>query len=103
MDPRAVEGEQPTGPAGPPASRFVGLSIGLIVTAAFVALPFVIPVAFYVVATIYAATKGTTFSSATANEGVLLALLVLTVATFVVVLSVLVGLLGRVLSPKRSR
>lgn len=87
--------------AGPFASRIAGLSIGLIAAAVLVMLPFLIPVAFYVVANVYAATKGSTFSSGSVNEGVLLALLVLSVALIPVVLSVLVGLLGRALSPKR--
>ena len=87
----------------PSASRIVGLSIGLLATAVLVMLPFLVPVAFYVVANVYAATKGTTFSSDSANEGVLLALLVLSVAAFPVVLAALVGLLGRALSPKRRR
>ena len=89
--------------ASPYASRIAGLGIGLLVTAMLVMLPFLIPIAFYVVANVYAATKGTTFSSGSVNEGVLLALLVLSVAVFPVVLSVLVGLLGRALSPKRRR
>ena len=87
----------------PSASRFVGLGIGLIVTAVLVMLPFLVPIAFYVAANVYAATKGTTFSSDSANEGVLLALLALSVAVFPVALAVLVGLLGRALSPKRRR
>ena len=100
VEPDAIADEPPVSPI---ASRFVGLSIGLIATAVLVMLPFLVPIAFYVVANVYAATKGTTFSSASANEGVLLALLVLTVAVFPVVLAVLVGLLGRALSPKRRR
>lgn len=89
--------------ASPFASRLAGLGIGLIASAVLVMLPFLVPVAFYVMANVYAATKGTAFSSGSANEGVLLALLVLSVAVFPVVLAVLVGLLGRALSPKRRR
>ncbi|HJU58043.1 MAG TPA: hypothetical protein VJ774_04845 [Actinomycetota bacterium] len=89
--------------ASPFASRLAGLGIGLLATAVLVMLPFLVPIAFYVVANVYAATKGTTFSSGSANEGVLLALLVLSVAIFPVVLSILVGLLGRALSPKHRR
>jgi len=66
-------------------------------------LPFLIPVAFYVAANIYALVKGTTFSSSSVNEGVLLALLVLSVTAFLVLLSVGIGLIGRALSPKRDR
>jgi len=50
---------------------------------------------------VYALVKGTTFSGATVNDGVLLTLLVLSVAVFPIVLAVLVALLGRALSPKR--
>jgi uncharacterized membrane protein YjgN (DUF898 family) len=90
-------------PASPFASRLVGLSIGLLATAVLAMLPFLVVIAFYVLANVYAATKGTTFSAESANEGVLLALLVLSVAVFPVVLAVLVGLLGRALSPERRR
>jgi hypothetical protein len=100
VEPGAIEDEPAASPSG---SRLVGLSIGLIATAVLVMLPFLVPIAFYVVANVYAATKGTTFSSGSANEGVLLALLVFSVAVFPVVLAVLVGLLGRALSPERRR
>ncbi len=84
-------------------SRFLGLGIGLAVFAVLVMLPFLIPVAFYVVANIYALIKGTTFSSQTANDAVLLTLLVFSVALFPVLLAALVAFLGRALSPKRRR
>jgi hypothetical protein len=100
VDHHAIADEPPVSPF---ASRLVGLGIGLLATAVLVMLPFLAVIAFYVVANIYAATKGTTFSADSANEGVLLALLVLSVAAFPVVLAVLVGLLGRALSPKRHR
>lgn len=90
-------------PSAPSGSKAIGLSIGLVVFAALAALPFGIPAAFYVVANLYALTKGSTFSSDTANVGVLLTLLALTVAAFVIALSVLVALFGRSLSPKRRR
>jgi hypothetical protein len=99
VEPEAIADE----PAAPFASRIAGLGIGLVATAVLVMLPFLVPVAFYVLANVYAATKGTTFASGSTNEGVLFALLVLSVAVFPVVLSVLVGLLGRALSPKRRR
>jgi uncharacterized membrane protein YjgN (DUF898 family) len=98
---RETNAEEPV--AAPFASKLVGLGIGLVATAVLVMLPFLVVIAFYIVANVYAATKGTTFSSGSTNEGVLLALLVLSVAVFPVVLSVLVGLLGRALSPKRRR
>jgi hypothetical protein len=81
----------------------VGLGIGLAALAVFVMLPFLIPVTFYVVANVYALVKGTTFSSGTANDGVILTLLVFSVALFPVGLAVTIAFLGRVLSPKRRR
>ena len=89
--------------AGPFGSRILGAGIGLAAFAVLVMLPFMIPVAFYVIANGYAAIKGTTFSAQTTNVGVLLTLLVLSVATFPVLLAVLIGLLGRSFSPKRRR
>ena len=89
--------------AGPFGSRLVGVGFGLIVFAVLVMLPFLVPVTFYVVANIYALTKGTTFSSQTANTGVVLTLLVLSVAVVPIGLAVLIAFLGRVLSPKRRR
>jgi len=83
--------------------KLLGVAIGFVALAVLVMLPFLIPVAFYVVANIYALVKGSSFSSASVNEGVLLALLVLSVAVFPVLLSVAVGLIGRALSPKRNR
>jgi hypothetical protein len=56
-----------------------------------------------VLANIYAVIKGTTFSSQTANTGVVLTLLVLSVALWPIGLAVLIAYLGRVLSPKRRR
>ena len=90
-------------PAGPFGSRFVGVGIGLATFAVFVMLPFLIPIAFYVVANVYAVTKGTMFSSDTANTGVVLTLLVGSVVLFPVGLAVAIAFLGRVLSPKRRR
>jgi hypothetical protein len=48
-------------------------------------------------------TKGTTFSSDTANTGVVLTLLVVSVVLFPVGLAVAIAFLGRALSPKRRR
>jgi hypothetical protein len=91
------------GGMGPFGSRALGLGIGLVCVAVLVMLPFLIPLGFYVIANVYALVKGTAFSSATANDGVLMTLLVLSVAVFPIGLAVLVGLLGRALSPKRRR
>jgi hypothetical protein len=91
------------GSAGPFGSRLVGVGIGMVALAVFVMLPFLIPVTFYVVANVYALIKGTTFSSQTANNGVVLTLLVFSVAVFPVGLAVTIAFMGRVLSPKRRR
>jgi hypothetical protein len=100
---RGVEPDTNGGTAGPFGSRFVGVGIGLAVFAVFVMLPLLIPVTFYVVANVYAAIKGTTFSSDTANTGVVLTLLVVSVVLFPVGLAIAISFLGRVLSPKRRR
>ena len=98
-----MEPETSTEATGPFGSRFVGLGIGLVVLVVLVMLPFLIPVAFYVIANVYALTKGTTFSSDTANAGVVLTLLVFSVVVFPVGLAVAIAFLGRALSPRRSR
>jgi len=98
-----VEPETGAGATGPFGSRFVSLGIGLAAFAVLVLLPFLVPVAFYVVANVYALIKGTTFSSDTANTGVLLTLLVFSVVVFPVGLAVAIAYLGRALSPKRRR
>jgi hypothetical protein len=98
-----MEPETSTGATGPFGSRFVGVGIGLAALAVFVMLPFLIPVTFYVVANVYALIKGTTFSSDTANDGVILTLLVFSVALFPVGLAVAIAFFGRALSPRRSR
>jgi hypothetical protein len=100
---RGMEPDTGTEATGPFGSRFVGLGIGLAALAVFVMLPFLIPVTFYVVANVYALIKGTTFSSGTANDGVVLTLLVFSVVVFPVGLAVAIAFLGRALSPKRRR
>ncbi len=95
--------ESGTGATGRFGSRFVGLGIGLATLVILVMLPFLIPVTFYVVANIYALIKGTTFSAGTANTGVVLTLLVISVVVFPVGLAVAIAYLGRALSPKRRR
>jgi hypothetical protein len=82
-------------------SRLLGVGIGFVCVAVLAMLPFLVTVTFYVVANIYALTKGTTFSGATANDGVILTLLVFSVAIFPIGLAALVALMGRALSPKR--
>ena len=82
-------------------SKVVALGIGLTTFIVLVMLPFLIPVVFYLVANAYALVKGTSFSSQTANEAILPILLVVSVALFPVLLAVLIGVIGRALSPKR--
>jgi hypothetical protein len=89
------------GGMGPLGSRLFGVGVGLLCVTVLVMLPFLVPVAFYVFANVYALIKGTSFSSATLNDGVLLTLLVLSVALFPIGLAVVVAFLGRALSPKR--
>ena len=98
-----MEPETSSGATGPFGSRFVGLGIGLAALGVLVMLPFLIPVTFYVVANVYALIKGTTFSSDTANIGVVLTLLVFSVVVFPVGLAAAIAFLGRALSPKRRR
>ena len=98
-----MEPETNGGTAGPFGSRFVGVGIGLAAFVVLVMLPFLVPVAFYVVANVYALIKGTTFSSDTANTGVVLTLLVFSVVVFPVGLAVAIAFFGRALSPRRSR
>jgi hypothetical protein len=96
-----VEPETSTGATGPFGSRLVAVGIGLAAFAVLVMLPFLVPVTFYVVANVYALVKGTTFSSDTANTGVVLTLLVVSVVVFPVGLAVAIAFLGRAFSPKR--
>jgi hypothetical protein len=98
-----MEPKTSAGATGPFGSRLVGLGIGLAAFVVLVMLPFLVPVAFYVVANVYAMTKGTTFSSDTANTGVVLTLLVFSVVVFPVGLAVGIAFFGRALSPRRSR
>ena len=79
----------------------IGLVIGLVVTAAFVALPVAIVPAFYLFANVYALIAGSDFSSDTINVGVFLTGLVLTVAVIVLVMAGAVAFVGRALSPKK--
>lgn len=82
--------------------KLIGVGIGIAAFIVLVMLPFLIPVTFYVIATFYAMVKGTAFSSDTVNEGVLLVLLIFSVALFPVLLAAILGWLGRALSPKRN-
>ena len=98
-----MEPETGTGATGSFGSRFVGLGIGLAAVVVLMMLPFLVPITFYVLANVYALIKGTTFSSDTANTGVVLTLLVFSVIVFPVGLAAAIAYLGRALSPKRHR
>lgn len=79
----------------------MGLVIGLVVTAALVALPAAIVPAFYLFANVYALITGSDFSSDTMNVGVFLTGLVLTVAVILLVMAGVIAFVGRALSPKK--
>jgi hypothetical protein len=100
---RGVEPETGAEATVPLGSRFVGLGIGLATFVVLVMLPFLIPVTFYVAVNVYALIKGTTFSAATSNDGLILTLLVFSVVLFPVGLAAAIAYLGRALSPKRRR
>ena len=101
-----MEAEDVGRDSGPFGSRLVGVGFGLVVFAGLVMLPFLVPRLADAERDgnrIYAVIKGTTFSSQTANTGVVLTLLVFSVALWPIGLAVLIAFLGRVLSPKRPR
>jgi hypothetical protein len=98
-----VEQDDRAGDPGAFGSRFVGVGIGLATFVVLVMLPFLIPVTFYVTVNVYALIKGTTFSAATSNDGLILTLLVFSVVLFPVGLAAGIAYLGRALSPKRRR
>ena len=78
----------------------IGLLVGAIVVAAFVALPAAIVPLYYLFANVYAIVTGMDFSSDTMNVAVFLTGLVLTVATILLVMAGAITLVGRALSPK---
>lgn len=84
-------------------SRGVGLGVAAAVIAVLVLMPALIVVLFYTFANVHAIVTGPDFSSDTMNVGAFFAGLALTVATAVVLMAVVVGLIGRSLSPKRRR
>ena len=79
----------------------LGLVIAAIVVGTVVALPMMIIVGFYMFASVYAIIAGSDFGSETINVGAFLTGLVLTVAAGLVAMAVVVGLIGRALSPRR--
>jgi hypothetical protein len=78
----------------------IGLLVGIIVVAAFVALPAAIVPLYYLFANVYAIVTGTDFASGTMNVAIFLIGLVMTVATFVLLAVGAIALVGRALSPK---
>jgi hypothetical protein len=84
-------------------SRFIGLGVAAAVVAILVLIPALVVVLFYAFANLHAIVTGWDFSSDTMSVPAFMAGLVLTVATVVVLMAVVVGLIGRSLSPKRRR
>lgn len=84
-------------------SRGVGLGVAAAVIVVLVLMPALIVVLFYAFANVHAIVTGPDFSSDTMNVAAFFIGLALTVATAVVLLAVVVGLIGRSLSPKRRR
>ncbi|HEX5951207.1 MAG TPA: hypothetical protein VFZ96_09400 [Actinomycetota bacterium] len=85
------------------SSRSIGLGIAAAVVAILVLMPAVVVALFYTFANVHAIVTGWDFSSDTMNVPAFVTGLVLTVATVVVLMGVVVGLIGRSLSPKRRR
>jgi Na+/H+ antiporter NhaC len=83
--------------------RFLGLGIGVAVLAVLTLLPALIVPVFYLFANVYAIVTGTDFGSDTMNVGVFATGLVMTVALLLLLLAGAVALIGRGLSPKRTR
>ena len=84
-------------------SRGIGLGVAAAVVAILVLMPALIVALFYTFANVHAIVTGPDFSSDTMNVGAFFAGLALTVAAAVVLMAVVVGLIGRSLSPKRRR
>jgi hypothetical protein len=74
-----------------------------VVVALVLLMPALIVVLFYAFANVHAVVTGSDLSSDTMNVGAFFAGLALTVTTVVVLMAVVVGLVGRSLSPKRRR
>jgi hypothetical protein len=89
-------GGRPDAGSGKP----IGLIIGLAVAGAFIALPALIVPIFYLFANVYALIVGADFSSETMNVAVFLTGLVMAVTLPLLLLSGVVALIGRGLSPK---
>ena len=81
----------------------VGLIVGLVAAATFVALPAIIVPAFYLFANGYALLTGTDFSSDTMNVAVFLTGLVVLVGLIVVGMAIAVSIVGRALTPRKRR
>lgn len=84
-------------------SRFIGLGVAAAVVAFLMLMPALVVALFYTFANVHAIVTGPDLSSDTLNVPAFFAGLVLTVATIVVLMAVVVGLIGRSLSPKRRR
>jgi Na+/H+ antiporter NhaC len=84
-------------------NRLLGLGIGVAVLAVLTLLPALIVPVFYLFANVYAIVIGTDFGLDTMNVGVFATGLVMTVALLLLLLAGAVALIGRGLSPKRTR
>jgi hypothetical protein len=80
----------------------IGVAIGMIVVAFLVLLPALIVSFFYVFANVHAIVVGADYSSDEMIVGVFAALLVVTVALCLLLMTTVVNLVGKALSPKRS-
>ena len=81
----------------------IGLVVGLVAAAFFIALPAVAVPAFYLFANVDAIVTGSDFSSDTMNVAVFLTGLVVIVGLLVAGMAVTVSLVGKSLTPKKRR
>jgi hypothetical protein len=79
----------------------VGTLVAVVAMGVLVALPALIVPTYYLFANGYALFTGSDFSSNTMNVPIFLTGLVVTVALFVVLMSVAVALVGKALTPKK--
>lgn len=85
----------------PGGSKPIAFGVVAAILAVLIVMPGLALVGFYTLANIHAIVVGTDFSSDTMHVGAFFVGLVLTVTAIVVVMAVLVGWIGRGLSPKR--
>lgn len=83
-------------------SGFIGLGIGLAVFFILLLMPFLVVVAFYTFASVYALVRASDFHTSTMNVPVFFLGLIGTVTLFPVLASAVAALIGRALAPKRK-